>query len=198
MEIDKALDFFMIRTSGNVAERFSEASTMQCGVAFRLMMFCARHPAGGVIYGAGGWSRKQLGKRLDLTPKEIAADCPGLWHWEGEDLYVDAYNVEAEAKCIDKRQKLAEAGRISGQARREAAAAEEERKPKCPQDVYEVMQPILEGVFEDEQIMTAAREFFAKNTTRNWMNEKGLKIVDWKAIARVTAQSLREKWKSPF
>lgn len=122
MESERPLDFFKVKNFGSRKERFLEASCKAGGIALRLCFYCADHPTGGVIHGAKGWKNVECFNRLRIKLKDVAKDCPGLWHWVGEDLHVDFYDKDSEQKCMEMRVKRSEAGSKGGKARAERAA----------------------------------------------------------------------------
>lgn len=79
------------KAAKRVLQKHEEASALRW---FALFVYCSDMENGGVIKGCKGWTLKEwkseIGKRI---PQEDAAE---LWHWEGDDLVVEGYNIEAE------------------------------------------------------------------------------------------------------
>lgn len=63
------------------------------GILLQLLVKCATEPSGGRIENAA------------VTTQAPVTDLPGLWHWEGETLVVDAYNASYEKKALSRRQR---------------------------------------------------------------------------------------------
>lgn len=123
MEDERPLEFFKVKNFGSKKDRFFEVPYKAGGIALRLCFYCASNPAGGIIRGMKGWKNMECFNRVRVKLKDVEEDCPGLWHWEGEDLHVDFYDKESEQKCMDTRAKRAEAGSKGGKVRAERAAA---------------------------------------------------------------------------
>lgn len=51
----------------------------------------------------------------------LACDAPGFWHWEGGNLIVDCYSIEAQRQYLGKKRRGERGGIASGKARRKKA-----------------------------------------------------------------------------
>lgn len=187
METKKPLAFIKLPTYGEAHDSILDANAKSRGVLLTLMLYCAKHPAGGIIHGMKGWSSAKY-NREGLTPKDVKEDCPGLWHWKGEDLIVDAYPTEGEQKALETREKMADLGRRSGQARAKEEDGYEEKAQRITREgIVSIMDPFLSDVLTDTQIDSVAYDFLQEWLEGKW---KG-KETDWIEAARQFA--LRER-----
>lgn len=185
MDTQKPLAFIKLPTYGETLDRILDANAKSRGVLLTLMIYCAKHPAGGIIHGMKGWGGAKY-RREGLTPKDVKEDCPGLWHWQGEDLIVDAYPTEGEQKALETREARAASGRKGGLAR-----SKEEAEGKAPritrEGIVSIMAPFLSDVLTETQIDSVAYDFL-----QEWLEGKLKgKETDWIEAARKFA--LRER-----
>lgn len=85
----------------NTRSALAEHGGLLVGWYHLLCLYCAEQVNGGVIQDCKSWTAKQWMLRvgLDDCPKDV----PGLFHWDGDDLIIEGYNVEAEEKALKKR-----------------------------------------------------------------------------------------------
>lgn len=85
----------------NARSALAEHGGLLVGWYHLLCLYCAEQVNGGIIQDCKSWTTKQWMFRvgLDGCPKDV----PGLFHWDGDDLIVEGYNVEAEEKALSKR-----------------------------------------------------------------------------------------------
>ena len=84
--------------------------------ACRLLVYCARVENGGMIEGCGSWTRAAWMRRVGCYQIKRGRDATGLWHWQGDSLVVELYdvNAEAQARSIRARRKNAACRRWQG------------------------------------------------------------------------------------
>ena len=85
----------------NTRSAIAEHGAFLVGQYYLLCLYCAEQVNGGVIRGCKSWTRTQWVFRIGL--EDCPEDAPGLFHWDGDDLIVEGYNVEAEEKALSKR-----------------------------------------------------------------------------------------------
>ncbi len=74
---------------------FSEATTSQVGVWFRLYVYCARHENGGIILNAGAWTELHCRRLLGCARADL--DSSPLWELRVSGLLnLFHYNLIAE------------------------------------------------------------------------------------------------------
>ncbi len=71
--------------------------------AMLLLTYCAKVENGGVITGCGGWDRGKWQRDIGCYPPKDRRDAEGLWYWQGDNLVVSLYNVEAEKRVQELR-----------------------------------------------------------------------------------------------
>jgi hypothetical protein len=95
-------------------EMMQDASASAVRAWLFLTAYCARQENGGRIAGAKGWGERKWLRMTGLAVEEVQQG-DGLWHWEGEDLVVEFYQLDQEALVRAKRR----AGRAGGRRRAE-------------------------------------------------------------------------------
>lgn len=194
METKKPLAFIKLPTYGEAHDSILDANAKSRGVLLTLMLYCAKHPAGGIIHGMKGWSSAKY-NREGLTPKDVKEDCQGLWHWKGEDLIVDAYPTEGEQKALETREKMADLGRRSGQARAKEEDGYEGEAPRMiRENIAVIMKPFLYEKMTMDQIDSVACDFLQEWESGKWNG----KVTDWRVAAREYAKMKRELHDMPF
>lgn len=73
--------------------------------ALLLTMYCAEKENGGVIKDCAGWNRTQWRANVGCGAIQQGRNAAGLWHWEGNDLVVEWYDVAAEQQAQGTREK---------------------------------------------------------------------------------------------
>ena len=73
--------------------------------ALLLVVYCAEKENGGVIKDCAEWNRTQWRANVGCGEVKQGRDVAGLWHWDGCDLVVEWYDVEAEQKAQSTREK---------------------------------------------------------------------------------------------
>lgn len=71
--------------------------------AVALLAYCAKKENGGVIAGCASWSRGKWMRLIGCYPIKQGRDVTGLWHWQGENLVAELYDVNAEQRVREKR-----------------------------------------------------------------------------------------------
>lgn len=77
----------------------TESSSEDVKRALLLALYCAELENGGMIEGCGNWRRSQWHRLVGCSAIRQGVDAAGLWHWQGDDLFVDYYDKEAEARA---------------------------------------------------------------------------------------------------
>lgn len=94
-----ALNYYAIYV--NMRSALAEHGETCVGRFALICLYCAEQVNGGVIQDCGAWTSRQWMIRVGLEGRP--EDIPGLYHWEGDHLVVDAYNQEAEEKALNLR-----------------------------------------------------------------------------------------------
>lgn len=100
------------------SEEFLGATPTERATWLCLIRYCVGQENGGRIEGAKDWKDRKWQQVVRVTSREVSAKCD-LWSWEGDDIAVAFYPLEKEAEI----QHLREIGRISSDAKRDAAKA---------------------------------------------------------------------------
>lgn len=113
-----------------------EAGPVQAGIGTLLILYCFREMNGGIIAGCRNWQARRwiFTCGLDEAP---AGDCPGLWHWEGDDLFVDLYSAELEEAAGAASDKARTAAQARWRRHGEKAAAADAGKAEAEEDEEE-------------------------------------------------------------
>lgn len=106
------LVFLKLSTTPSGYEDLLDLDPVKRGILFTLLYYLALHPAEGVIPGIKGWSQVKLLRALGMT--ECPEECPGYWHYNGNDLIVDVYPVAEERSLQQQRA----AGKKGGRPRK--------------------------------------------------------------------------------
>ena len=108
-------------------EEISMSNGEAMKVAVLLAMYCFEKNEGNRIKNGlknsknASW-RGLLGLPHKKYEKLIEKGAMGLWHCEGDDIIVDLYSVEMEARRHAKKERASNAGRASAEARKEGAS----------------------------------------------------------------------------
>lgn len=98
---------FPSRLKGAITERGGEDVKR----ALLLALYCAELENGGMIGGCGNWRRSRWLRLVGCSAIRQGVDAAGLWHWQGDDLFVDCYDKEAEARAqatrVRQRERIA-------------------------------------------------------------------------------------------
>lgn len=71
--------------------------------ALALLKYCQQKENGDIITGCGGWKRNTWIRLVGIYPINKGCDVEGLWRWQGEDLQVILYDIEAEQRMKELR-----------------------------------------------------------------------------------------------
>lgn len=108
--MSEGLKYVSFKTS--LREDFAARYTYEeLGIGFLLALYCAEKLNGGKIEYAKQWEKMEWVLRVHLQDK-LSGNCPGLWHWEEDNLIVDCYDVEVENTILAKRQRAIDAAKI--------------------------------------------------------------------------------------
>lgn len=102
------LCFLKLPTTPDGYDMLLEADELERGQLLTMLYWLALHPNAGRISDIRNWSSSRLYRAFGWA--EPPAEVPGLWHYDGDDLIVDVYPVEAEQALQMQR----EAGRQGG------------------------------------------------------------------------------------
>ena len=116
-------------------------------VAMLLSMHCFEKNAGnriklGLKNSKNASWRGLLGLAHKKYEKLIEKGASGLWHCEGDDIIVDLYSVEMEARRNTKREQTSNAGKASAEARKERANQQGENSTDVEQPLNNLYQTI--------------------------------------------------------
>lgn len=100
----------------NTRSAIAEHGAFLVGQYYLLCLYCAEQVNGGVIRGCKSWTRTQWVFRIGL--EDCPEDAPGLFHWDGDDLIVEGYNVEAEESLEQTPWRQESGGSSLGKKRR--------------------------------------------------------------------------------
>ena len=119
------LEFLPIMLEKRDAISMSNGEEMK--IAVLLSMHCFEKNDGNRIKNGQKNSKNPSWRGLRGLPhkkyeKLIEKGAQGLWHIEGDDIIVDLYSVEMEARMNAKREKASNAGRVSAEARKEGVS----------------------------------------------------------------------------
>ena len=119
------LEFLPIMLEKKDAISMSNGEEMK--IAVLLSMHCFEKNDGNRIKNGQKNSKNPSWRGLRGLPhkkyeKLIEKGAQGLWHCEGDDIIVDLYSVEMEARMNAKREKASNAGRVSAEARKEGVS----------------------------------------------------------------------------
>lgn len=71
--------------------------------ALCLLLYCAKMENGGVIQGCASWGRGKWMRLVGCYPIKQGYDVDGLWHWQGENLVSEWYDVKSEHRVRELR-----------------------------------------------------------------------------------------------
>jgi hypothetical protein len=112
------MEWLNIHRSTVEGEAMQDASAEAVRAWLFLQAYCVGQENGGRIEGAKGWNDRKWLKQCGLS-LEAVHQASGLWYWDGEDLHIEFYPLNQEAKFIKNRQTGATGGRRSGEVRRQ-------------------------------------------------------------------------------
>lgn len=110
-----SLEFYQMHV--NLLPKFSRLGEKEVGRITMLCLYCANQRNGGVIKGCSKWNKKDWLLEVGISSKP--QDMDGFYHWEGNDLIIDIYNVTAEEKAT----KAKERAQLAAEARWEKERA---------------------------------------------------------------------------
>ena len=139
-------------------EEISMSNGEEMKVAVLLSMHCFEKNAGnriklGLKNSKNASWRGLLGLPHKKYEKLIEKGASGLWHCEGDDIIVDLYSVEMEARRNTKREQTSNAGKASAEARKERANQQGENSTDVEQPLSNLYQtrPDLNGTETDTE-----------------------------------------------
>ena len=128
-------------------EEISMSNGEEMKVAVLLSMHCFEKNAGnriklGLKNSKNASWRGLLGLPHKKYEKLIEKGASGLWHCEGDDIIVDLYSVEMEARRNTKREQTSNAGKASAEARKERANQQGENSTDVQRTLNNIDQTI--------------------------------------------------------
>lgn len=128
------MEWLNLHSSVLDSEQFIGAEPLDRATWLCLLRYCAGQENGGVIRDCEQWGDRKWQQLARVLLSEVEREST-LWEWDGPDLRVWFYPVEAETKVKRLRVQAKEAaesrwGGANGQKPPKAKAAKRKRKPK--------------------------------------------------------------------
>lgn len=122
------LVFLKLSTTPSGYDELLELTEEQRGQLLTLIYYLALHPSTGVIKGLKSWTPAKLFRAFGRA--ECPEECPGFWHYEEDDLIVDAYPVDEEKSLQQQR----EAGKKGGRPRKSSEKTDGKNRGFLPSE----------------------------------------------------------------
>lgn len=103
------MEFANIRCQVTRTEEFADSEPTERATWFSMLCYCCSMENGGRIEDCRDWKNRKWEQMMGITKEEAEATCK-LWTWEGNDIVVTFYPIEAEQKVRAK----SSAGRLGG------------------------------------------------------------------------------------
>lgn len=139
------LVFLKLSTTPSGYDELLELTEEQRGRLLTLIYYLALHPSAGVIKGIKSWTPAKLFRAFGWA--ECPEECPGFWHYEEDDLIVDAYPVDEEKSLQQQR----EAGKKGGRPRKKT---EGKNRGFLPSETGGLNQNRIEEIRKEENTHT--------------------------------------------
>ena len=152
-------------------EEISMSHGEEMKIAVLLSMYCFEKNVGNRIKLGLKNSKNQSWRGLIGLPhkkyeKLIEKGAPGLWHIEGDDIVVDLYSVEMEARRNAKKEQSSNAGKASAEARKERANQQEENSTTVERplnNLYQTIPDLNEDATNTENVLESPLSEGASN-----------------------------------
>lgn len=199
--------------------RIREATTHECGLALKLMAFCAERGNGGFIADCRGWSVAKWQKNVGICRPDQKKN--SFFSWVGNGLHLHCRYAAAPVQALRACAATAPAAfhAPAGNSLLQAPAAEEREKekqkerekgvvlkgrlPNClpyPQDAHtvaELMQLRAGCQLPPDMMLRCAMDFLDTFAARGWVDARGQRVTDWRPCACKFARSWEENQRRP-
>lgn len=187
------MEWLNIHRSTVEGEAMQDASAAAVRAWLFLNTYCAGQENGGRIEGARGWNDRKWLKQCGLNHEEVD-QASTLWRWEGNDLLVEFYPVEQEAKVKKQRR----GGSIGGKKRVENARRHQgQPETKLEGEVQGNLEGQLEG--EVQRKGREGKEKKGKGKKEDALSDEVLvpseaEVRTWAEMSDVDPEFAVQKW----
>lgn len=192
--------------------RIRGASTLDCGLALKLMAFCAEQGNGGFIADCSSWSSAKW-------HKTVGSCRPGqrenpFFAWANNGLRLYCYDASAarfphgETSLVPsaagtEKERRKEKEKQKEKGRKKEIALKRKLKetfpyPEDAQTVAELMQQRAGSGLPPDMLERCARDFLDIFTARGWVDARGQQVTDWRPCAAKFARSWADNLKHGF